>query len=71
MAQELNQMAMRIRYLEEQAQQLQANVQLIQQTIDALQGTLMTIGNLKDAKHLLKKMQKEREKNDGGKAIFY
>jgi len=50
MVEELNQMAMRLRYLEEQAQGLEANIQIIQSTIDSFQATLMTLGNLKEAK---------------------
>ncbi|MHA1785390.1 MAG: prefoldin subunit alpha [Candidatus Helarchaeota archaeon] len=50
MVEELNQMAMRIKILEEQAETIQTNLQLIQGTINNFETSLMTLGNLKDAK---------------------
>ena len=50
MAEELNQMAMQLRYFEEQAQTLEQNISLLQATIGNMEATLMTLGNLKDAK---------------------
>jgi len=50
MAEELNQMAMRLRYMEENAEALQQNIQLLQATIDNFEASLMTLTNLKEAK---------------------
>ncbi len=50
MAEELNQMAMQLRYFEEQVQTLEQNIQFLQGTIGNMEATLMTLANLKEAK---------------------
>ncbi|NHI92880.1 MAG: prefoldin subunit alpha [Candidatus Lokiarchaeota archaeon] len=50
MAEELNQMALRLRYMEENAEALQQNIQLLQATIDNFEASLMTLTNIKEAK---------------------
>ena len=50
MAEELNQMAMQLRYFEEQAQALEQQIQQFQMIVGNMEATLMTLGNLKEAK---------------------